>query len=275
MASAQANGSYRYISKLQASWDEQRLYIDKALSSLEDAVVSDAERGGRATVTSSSSPPPLASSSSSSPSPSSSSSTGPSASSSSSSSSSTSSSSASALARAIRAEFAAITAPAPTPHSLRAHGMLPVAPAQWEVPITLSSSSSVWSHRRGKKHAVTIAFNVTNGALSQMIEVGTGRHWASPTHLMGDFGYRSHSFDEWREYMNSYSYRHGGEHPHRPAGRAAGATCEMMNHCQTVGKLWRYPITGMWRNDSAAVVSGVDLDYASDLKLSHHTAAVL
>jgi hypothetical protein len=202
-SAAQSNGTFRYIEKLQASWDEQRLYIDSALASL------------AATSTGTRPPHPT-----------------------------------SALAAEIRSEFMAISAPAPTAQSLLKIGMVPVPKALWESPMMLSDD--ITNGTRSSRN-VTVAFDAATAALTTLTD-HLGRNWASENNQIGSFAFRSHSFEEWRNYMNSYSYHHAGQHPHVPSGRAADVNCSVMNRCHTQSGVWSYPITGMWKNSSAVVV---------------------
>lgn len=63
-----------------------------------------------------------------------------------------------------------------------------------------------------------MAFDIATGALIRIdsSDSAEGVGWASASHPIGRFGYRSHSYAEWNAFIAEYMYTHGGKHPHRP-----------------------------------------------------------
>ena len=198
MRRAKADGTYKFIGKMESTWDEQRLYIDKAL----DALGPPAQGSNSNTNTNTNS-------------------------------STSSKTTGSALAAAIQAEFAILTAPAPSIARLLADNFSAVPPNEWADPIQMGR--------------LTIAFDRATGALvrldSTAEEEGTG--WASPINPIGRVVYKSHSYTEWDTFVKTYMYTHQGEHPYAPTP-SSFLTCKQMNNCTTVGKAWHASIVGMW-----------------------------
>ena len=216
LAQAKTEGRYKFINKMEATWTEQRLFIDKALNSLEqpgNTAVSTNRASN--TNTGNSTMPRTNTNSQLKP------------------------HRASALALAIREEFKAITQPAPTARGLHSLNFSMVPRAHWSRSFSLGR--------------VTVAFDGATGALVQLDSANhsEGKGWASASNPIGRFGYRGHSYDEWDHFMRTYMYTHGGQHPHRPTPNSP-LTCQQMNNCSTVAKLWHAAIVTMWyRNVSA------------------------
>eukprot|EP00041_Stephanoeca_diplocostata_P032029 m.1014457 g.1014457 ORF g.1014457 m.1014457 type:complete len:862 (+) comp24072_c0_seq8:282-2867(+) len=135
------------------------------------------------------------------------------------------------LAAAIREEVAAITAPAPDP---RAHGYNKVDASLWTDAFQLGASATV---------AVDPA---TGGVVAFQTEGGMS--WASPSHPLLRFMYRTHSYAEKCRYAKTYQYSHGGIHPYSPGaytppspGLNASASLEARQLHAPVAEMWALP----------------------------------
>jgi hypothetical protein len=198
---AQARGSHSYIDKLEASWTEQRLYIDKAVKSLPTAAATAAESSGG----------------------------------------SSRGRAAAALRTAIEREFATISAPPPTASSLKSLGYTPVASGEWGAEMELSSPNTATTSTA----ATTIKFDPATGAIIKLTTTSAAtassaganssssssmpQDWASAENPIGRFGYRSHSYNEYHDYISTYTYAHGGTScGHiRPVWTSVSCLCKM------------------------------------------------
>eukprot|EP00055_Hartaetosiga_balthica_P011906 m.55775 g.55775 ORF g.55775 m.55775 type:complete len:723 (+) comp7771_c0_seq1:40-2208(+) len=58
----------------------------------------------------------------------------------------------------------------------------------------------------------TVAFNVTNGAISSLID-GSGRQWSGPSNNLGAYEYKIHASQEYTDFFNEYAQRINGQIP--------------------------------------------------------------
>ncbi len=138
----------------------------------------------------------------------------------------------SALRKGIEAEFAAITAPAPTPETLLNGGYNTVARSEWADAFDLKFN---W----------TLEFDPDTGAISSFSK-GEETSWADKDHQIAAFMYRSHSFEEACQYGHTYNYNHGGEYPYKTP---LGCQDSGLNTTGARSKRWYYSIHQIYRRD--------------------------
>ena len=224
-----APGADAFYRVAEATWDEQRLFIDAALAALDagggaDGGAAGGAAGGKGSDAGGGAAGGGTPDGGASP---------------------------SKLAASIRAELRELAAP-PVADPM-AIGYRRVPPHSWTLPRMLGGAA--------------VGFDAATGAMTRY-DVG-GVSWASPSEPLLRFAYRTFSYAEKVQHSRTYGYRHGGPHPYPrctpncpPPGAVSGATAPM--HADK----YYAPIIGMWARAASSVLlqlngSAIRSGYAS------------
>lgn len=92
--------------------------------------------------------------------------------------------------------------------------------------------------------SATVAVDSGTGGVVTF-ETAGGVSWATPTHPLLRFMYRTHSYVEKCKYAKTYQYSHGGIHPYSP-GAYTPPSPGLNASATLVAHEWHAPVDGMW-----------------------------